>query len=249
MPNIARLWPEPDPSPLDDEAVLAEYAVPDRPFLRANFVTSTDGAVTVDGRSGKLGGPADKRVFDLLRVPCDAVMVGAGTLRVEGYGPMVVDEHYQQLRRSQARTAQPALVTVSALLNLDPGHAMFTDAPVRPWVLTREDAPPDRLAAFAEVAEVVVCGTSVVDLQQGTARLAEAGIRQILCEGGPHLLGAEVAAGILDELCLTVSPRLAGAGAGRIIAGPQAELVEAELGHVLRSDDGDLFLRYRLPTT
>ncbi len=249
MPNIARLWPQPDPSPLDDEAVLAAYAVPDRPFMRVNFVTSADGAVTVDGRAGKLGGPADKRVFDLLRVPCDAVMVGAGTLRIEGYGPMVVDERHRELRRARRRTPQPALVAVSGMLDLDPAHPMFTQAPVRPWVLTREDAPQDRRAALAEVAEVVMCGRSVVDLEYGLARLAEAGIRQVVCEGGPHLFGTELAAGVLDELCLTVAPRLAGAGAGRIVAGPQSHLTNAELGHVLRADDGELFLRYRMPRT
>jgi riboflavin-specific deaminase-like protein len=249
MPNVSMLWPQPDPSPLDDAALVAAYAVPDRPFLRANFVTSADGAVTVDGRSGKLGGAADKRVFDLLRVPCDAVMVGAGTLRIEGYGPMVLDEHHEELRRAQGRAPQPVLVAVSGMLDLDPAHALFTQAPVRPWVLTREDAPDDRREALAEVAEVLSCGTSVVDLEDGLATLAEAGVRHVLCEGGPHLFGAELAAGVLDELCLTVAPRLAGAGAGRIVAGPQAHLGQADLGHVLRSDDGELFLRYRLQTT
>jgi riboflavin biosynthesis pyrimidine reductase len=243
--NVVRLWPEPDSSPLDDAALVAAYTTPDRPFLRTNFIASADGAATVDDRSGALGGPADKRVFGLLRVPCDAVMVGAGTLRAERYGPMVVDEHHQELRRSVGKAPQPVLVAVSGALDLDPEHAIFTDAPVRPWVLTHEGSPADRREALASVAEVLVCGASVVDLREGLSRLAGAGVQHVLSEGGPHLLGAQVAADLLDELCLTVAPRLAGAGAGRIIAGPLAALQDLELGHVLKSDAGELFLRYR----
>lgn len=246
MPNISRLWPRPDPSPLDDTALLSAYAVPAGPFLRTNFVSSADGAATVDGRSGRLGGAADKRVFDLLRVCCDAVLVAAGTLRSEGYGAMVLDDYHQELRRSLGREPQPVLVTVSGKLDLDPAHPMFAEAPVRPWVLTHEDAPRDRRTALSEVAEIVVCGSSSVDLSGGLKKLAEAGIEQVLSEGGPSLLGAQLAAGVLDELCLTVAPKLAGAGASRIVTGPQADVHDAELAHVLHSDDGELFLRYRL---
>lgn len=246
MPNISRLWPRPDPSPLDDEALLSAYAVPDRRFLRTNFVSSADGAATVDGKSGKLGGAADRRVFELLRVPCDAVLVAAGTLRSEGYGAMVLDEYHQGLRRALGREPQPVLVTVSGRLDLDPADPVFADAPVRPWILTHAESPAERRTGLAEVAEVVVCGTSTVDLDDGLARLAAAGIRQVLSEGGPSLLGAQLAAGVLDELCLTLAPKLTGAGAGRIVAGPKSGLHDAELTQVLHSDEGELFLRYGL---
>ena len=246
MPTICRLWPEPDVSPLDDKALLSAYAVPAGAFLRTNFVTSADGAATVDGKSGRLGGAADKRVFDLLRVQCDAVMVAAGTLRSEGYGVLVVDDYHQDLRRSLGRERQPVLVTVSGKLDLDPAHPIFAEAPVRPWVLTHEEAPRDRRTALSEVAEIVVCGRSSVDLEGGLKALGEAGIEHVLSEGGPSLLGAQLAAGVLDELCLTVAPKLAGSGANRIVTGPQADLRRAELSRVLHSDDGELFLTYRL---
>lgn len=246
MPNISRLWPRPDLSPLDDTALLSAYAVPAGPYLRTNFVSSADGAGTVDGKSGRLGSAADKRVFDLLRVVCDAVLVAAGTLRSEGYGALVLDEYHQDLRRSLGREPQPVLVTVSGKLDLDPAHPIFADAPVRPWVLTHGQAPADRRTALSEVAEIVVCGTSSVDLEAALKRLVEAGLEQVLSEGGPSLLGAQLAAGVLDELCLTLAPKLAGAGANRIVTGPEAQVRDAELSHVLHSDDGELFLRYRL---
>ena len=246
MPTICRLWPEPDVSPLDDEALLSAYAVPAGAFLRTNFVSSADGAATVDGRSGRLGGAADMRVFDLLRVQCDAVMVAAGTLRSEGYGALVVDDHHQDLRRSRGREPQPVLVTVSGRLDLDPADPIFAEAPVRPWVLTHDESPRDRRTALEEVAEVLVCGESSVDLRKALTELADAGLGHLLSEGGPSLLGAQLAAGVLDELCLTLAAKLAGAGANRIVTGPEADVRDAELAQVLRSDEDELFLRYRL---
>jgi riboflavin biosynthesis pyrimidine reductase len=128
-------------------------------------------------------------------------------------------------------------------LDLDPAQAAFADAPVRPIVLTRAAAPPnDRLAS---VADVVVCGESSVDLSDGFAELHRRGLGHVLCEGGPHLFGALLAADLVDELCLTISPLLAGPGAGRIVAGQPLVGGPAgmRLGHIL--GDGDsLLTRY-----
>jgi riboflavin biosynthesis pyrimidine reductase len=242
---VLRLWPDPGAPALDDAGILTAYAMPDRPAVRVNFVESADGAATVDGKSGGLGGAADHRIFGLLRVACDAVMVGAGTLRDEGYGPMVLDAAHQALRRDARRMPQPTLVIVSNSLNVDPAHPMFADAPVRPWVLTHAGAPADRRAKLATVASVLVDGESAVDCVAALGELAAAGLRHVLCEGGPHLFGALAAANAVDEMCLTIAPSLAGAGAGRIIAGPPAALTELDLAHVLKADDGELFLRYR----
>jgi riboflavin biosynthesis pyrimidine reductase len=240
--DVEGLWPE--PGPLDDAAILDAYAMPDHPALRVNFVASADGAVTVDGRSGGLGGPADKRVFDLLRVQCDAVMVGAGTLRTEGYGPMVLDPDQQHLRLAAGRTAHPALIVVSGGLDIDPDDPMLRDAPTRPWVVTHGSSDPDRRVALARVATVAVSGGASVDLRTALAELTVSGLRHVLCEGGPHLFGSLVAIDAVDEVCLTVAPRLAGAGAGRIVAGPPSGVRDLGLVHVLRSGIGELFLRY-----
>jgi riboflavin biosynthesis pyrimidine reductase len=227
------------------EADLRELYAPAGagPRLRANFVTSLDGAVEVDGRSRGLSGEADRTVFALMRQVADAVMVGAGTARHEGYGPVRVDDATAKSRAGAGRPEHPTLVLVSASLDLDPDARIFTEAPVRPIVLTHDGAPADRRAALA-AADVVTCGQSVVDLDLGLAELRRRGLRHILCEGGPHLFGALLAADLVDELCLTISPLLVGAGPGRIVAGGRRDAPEGmRLVHLIAAE-GMLLSRY-----
>jgi riboflavin biosynthesis pyrimidine reductase len=244
MAAVRRLFPDLT-AELDDEALAAAYAHPADagPYVRLNFVASVDGAVTVDGRAGGLGTPGDKRVFDLLRGLCDVLLVGAGTVRAEGYGPLR-DTPRRPPTRAGDRMIPPYAV-VSGALDLDPGWAVFTESAARPIVITRAAAPADRRAALATVADVLVAGDDRVDLAAAVDQLARRGHPRVLCEGGPRLFGSLLAAGIVDELCLTVSPLLAGTGPGRIVAGePLPERTRAAtLRHVLE-DDGSLLLRY-----
>jgi len=245
MTGMYRVWPDPGATPLTEDALLAWYRPADRdqPRLRVNFVTSADGAVSVAGYSAGLSSDADKRVFGLLRMVCDAVMVGAGTLRHEGYGAMRLDEPRRAWRRSAGLPECPPLVVVSGRLELDPDSDMFTGAPTRPIVVTHGGSPADRRAALARVADVLVCGDAEVDLPAALTALADRGLTQVLCEGGPHLLGSLTAADAVDELCLTVSPLLAGPGSSRITAGPPGPGRDLRLAHVL-TGDGNLLLRY-----
>ena len=240
---MRRLWP--DPEPLDEDALLDAYELDNgKPTLRVNFVTSLDGAVEEDGHSRGLSSPLDQRLLQLLRVHADAVMVGAGTLRHEGYGAMRLKGDLPVRRQQRGRPEQPTLVAVSAALDLDPGHRMFTEAPVRPIVLTHAASPEDRREALAAVADVILTGESVVDLAVGQAELAGRGLTHVLCEGGPHLFGGLVAADLVDELCLTVSALLTGPGAGRIVAGPvRNEPQSMRLVHLIEADDA-LLTRY-----
>ncbi|BCJ35147.1 hypothetical protein Athai_26500 [Actinocatenispora thailandica] len=199
--------------------------------------------MSVGGYSAGLSGAADKRVFGLVRMVCDAVMVGAGTLRHEGYGALRLDERRRSWRRAAGLPEYPPLVLVSSRLELDPGSAMFTDAPTRPVVLTHGGSPADRRRVLSQVADVLVHGDAELDLPAALAELAGRGLRQVLCEGGPHLLGSLTAADAVDELCLTVAPQLTGPGPGRITAGPPAAVRSLRLGHVLAADD-NLLLRY-----
>ena len=240
---IHRIHPDPDPTPLDEEGLLAAYAWPDRTTLRANFVTSVDGAVAVEGYSAGLGSPSDKLVFDLLRRTCDAVIVGAGTLRHEGYGPMRLAEPDREWRRRHGLPPDPVLVAVSRRLDLDPAQPMLAEAPTRPVVVTFAEAPADRLDALSTVADVMACGNTVVDLNAAVTELAGKGYRRLLCEGGPYLLGTLTAADAVDEMCLTIAPLLAGPGAGRITAGPAASVRNLRLIQVLAAGD-ELLLRY-----
>jgi riboflavin biosynthesis pyrimidine reductase len=243
---VLRLWPEPDPAPLSDEALTELYEVPDRekPWVRLNFVTSLDGAVTVDGYSEGLSGSADKRVFGLLRMLCDALLVGAGTLRHESYGPLRLSPERRAWRLAHGLAEWPTLVVVSRALALDPAHPAFAEAPVRPIVLAPETAPATARAALAGVAEVVAQGTGEVDLPAAVAALHDRGLYQVLSEGGPHVLGALTAGDAVDELDLTLSPLLVGPGAGRITAGvPMPVPHRLEVRHML-SAEGALILRY-----
>lgn len=236
------------PDPRAHVDIEAEYAVAAdlRWHLRASFVSSADGAVTVDGRSGGLGGPADTRVFGLLRDLSDVIIVGAGTARAEGYGVPVVGGDRLERRRRHGLPDVPVLVLVSHSLDLDPAADFFADPRHRTVVLTRSAAPGERRSALERVADVMVCGAEEVDLAQALLRLREQSLRRAHFEGGPRLLGSALAAGVVDELCLTIAPVLAGAGAGRIVGGPPLPApVDARLAHVLE-EDGSLFLRYDL---
>jgi riboflavin biosynthesis pyrimidine reductase len=243
---MQRLWPEPDTAPLSDADVVDLYAPTerDRPSTRVNFVSSLDGAATLDGLSEGLSGPDDKLVFGILRMLCDVLVVGAGTVRNEKYRAVRLSPERRAWRVEHGLAEYPTLVVVSGALDLDPAHPALADAPVRPAVLTCAASPVEGRRALGAVADVLVHGDGTVDLGAGLAELRGRGLVQVLSEGGPHLLGALTAEDLVDELCLTLSPLLTGPGAGRITAGlatPEAR--KLALKHVL-SSDGQLLLRY-----
>jgi riboflavin biosynthesis pyrimidine reductase len=238
-----------DPScEVDDATLAALYSIPAEapPSLRMNFVTSIDGAVAVEGVSAGLSSAADKRVFGLLRDLADAVVVAAGTLRQEDYGPVVLSPRRRAERASRGLRETPTLVVVTGTLNLEPSHRALAEAPTRPVIVTHAGSPPARRAALSAVADVFVAGTDTVDLALARNLLHERGLRHLLCEGGPYLFGALTSAGCVDEVCLTISPLLAGGAPGRISAGPPLPSGPPpgfRLAHVL-TEDGMLFLRY-----
>jgi len=229
---------------LTDDALRSVYAYPaDRPWLRANMVSSLDGAATVDGRSGGLSPAADKAVFSLLRGLCDAVLVGAGTARSEGYRALRARPGDADLRASRGQRPAPVLVLVSGRLTLDPASALFTGGAQRTVVITSDASDPPARARLGAVADVVVAGEDTVDLAVALRALKDRGLTRVLCEGGPRLLGDVVAAGLLDELCLTVSPVLVGGDAPRLMSGPATGPAPLRLASVL-SDQDVLLMRY-----
>jgi riboflavin biosynthesis pyrimidine reductase len=242
---IRRGWPLRDAAVLDDAQLDECYAISDRSkqSLRVNFVSSIDGAATDHGRSGGLSGDADKRVFDLLRRQSDVILVGAGTVRVEGYGGMRLDPASVRSRRAIGLPEQPVFAIVSGTLGLDPESAVFINAPVRPIVVTLGAALRGKKEAFSRVADVLVCGEEALDVSLMLAAFAKRGLRHVLCEGGPTLFGTLLDADRVDELCLTVSPLIEGGEAHRIVAGAPEKARSMTLGHVLVSG-GTLMLRY-----
>jgi riboflavin biosynthesis pyrimidine reductase len=233
----------------DDPDVGALYAYPasasaGSPWVRGNMVASLDGAVALDGRSGGLSGDADKEVFRILRSQADVVLAGSGTVTEEHYRPAQASAMVPGLRTG--RPATPPIAVVTGSLRLDLSASLFTAAPpeARTIVITCESCPPDRRKAAAEVADVLVAGAAHVDLALAVEALAERGLARVLCEGGPHLLAQFAAAGLLDELCLTISPLLAGGDEGRILTGPAlGRGLPLSLGHLLE-DQGFLLARY-----
>jgi riboflavin biosynthesis pyrimidine reductase len=228
---------------LDDFELAKAYAYPRDRWLRTNMVMSTDGAGALDGLSGGLSGTGDKRVFGILRVLADVVLVGSGTAEAENYKPARPRPALAPLRAGRPATA--TIAVVSGSLDLDLDSPLFTDAPAdaRTILITREAAAADLRAAAAKVADVIVAGRDKVDLAAALTALADRGLSRVNCEGGPHLLGQIAAAGLLDELTLTVSPILVGPGSGRIIAGPAFAASRMTLAQVL-AEDGYLFCRY-----
>jgi riboflavin biosynthesis pyrimidine reductase len=245
---VRLLFPAASPSAsptddLDDAALARLYGYPGRPWLRANMVMSADGAATLDDRSAGLSSAADRHLFALLRGLADVILAGAGTARAEGYKPVRPREVWGGLRADRSPT--PPIAIVSRALDLDPGVPLFTAAPpdARTIVITCAASPATRREALAPHADVIVAGHTVVDLSAAVTALHERGLGRVLCEGGPHLLAELTAAGLLDELDLTVSPLLAGPGAIRITAGTRFTPDHLRLAHVLH-EEGTLFCRY-----
>jgi riboflavin biosynthesis pyrimidine reductase len=222
-------------------------ASPGRGHLRANMVASADGAGTLNGRSGGLSGPADKMIFTVLRSLADLVFVGAGTARAEHYRPVQRDEIWLQLRPESSPLPPVAVITgtldftgCEQLLTVPPG-------PSQTIVITTAAAPADRKAALAPYTRLIEAGDKRVDMRTAVDALRGLGYRSILTEGGPPLIGELIAAGLIDELCLTMSPMLAAGSAGRIVSGPPARQ-RLSLAHVLLDDDF-LLCRYLVQET
>jgi riboflavin biosynthesis pyrimidine reductase len=230
-----------------EEADLAGlYAYPPGLWLRANMVSSADGAATFGGATRGLSSDADRELFALLRVLCDVVVVGAATVREEQYKPARVRESWRGQRAGRAPT--PPIAVITRRLDLDPESALIAGAPphARTIMITTAASPAGRRAELAARADVIVAGEQTVDLKAAVGALADRGHRRLLTEGGPHLLAELTEAGLVDELCLTMSPLMTGPGASRIVAGvpgPAAQPIELTLAHVLE-DGGFLYCRY-----
>jgi riboflavin biosynthesis pyrimidine reductase len=212
---------------IDALAELYAYPAPrsaGSPWLRANMIESIDGAASLDGRSGGLSGDADRQVFRVLRSLADVILVGAGTARAEKYRPVREREIFPALREGQAATPPIAVVTRELDLDLDSPLLSGAAGGARTILLTTEAAPAGRRAAAAAHADVVVAGRDSVTPAAAVKALSARDHRRVLVEGGPTLLRQIADAGLLDDLCLTLSPVLEGGRAGRIQAPPPAHL-------------------------
>ncbi|MGZ5369863.1 MAG: pyrimidine reductase family protein [Aeromicrobium sp.] len=220
---------------LDPGALEEMYAYPPtrEPWIRTNFVSTLDGAAyAADGRSGSLGGPADTRVFGLLRSLADVIIVGAGTARAEGYGRVRPGEVDADLRHRHGLKPIPPIAVVSRSLNIP----VALIAPGQ-MVITTEDAPKARVEALGEQVEVIAAGTGEIDWDEVKNRLAAHDLNRVLCEGGPTLHGQLIERDLVDELCLSIAPVMSTGAAPRIGHGPVAVENRMTLGHAVQIDD------------
>lgn len=221
-----------------------------RPRVLLNMVSTADGRATLRGRSGPLSGAADRELFHALRTPVDAVLVGAGTIRTERYGRLIRQERRRRLRTERSLAPEPLACIVSRSLQLDADIPLLAEPAARVLVLTASAG--ELPASAAEVVYVRAERGGELDLTAALGQLHERfSVRTVLCEGGPHLARELLGEGLLDELFLSVSPRLAGGdppggGAMRILAGAELErAAQLRLLGALESDS-HLFLRYEV---
>lgn len=227
--------------------------------VRANFVASVDGAATATGLSRGLQTPGDNRVFAALRDLADVVVVGATTATTEGYRPSRPSTARRAIRQRFGLTPAPAIAVMSATLRLDLTAELYSSAdhPSPTLIVTGSSAPLGRRNDIIDLAgtnarlqlvEAPSDGEGGVDFAAAMATLAEMGYRRILCEGGPRLFDAGLAAAAVDELCLSVSPKLIGPGALRIVSGEgwRPGFTPALTLAGLLTEDDALFCRYRI---
>jgi riboflavin biosynthesis pyrimidine reductase len=222
------------------QALADLYAYPDplppSGWVRACMIATLDGAAgDACGSSAGINAPADMAVLGVLRALADVVLVGAGTARAEGYRPLPARLAFAE-RRAAVGQRPAALVAVVTRSGELAGIPELFAAGAGTLVITCASAPVDRLRELAGTDAVVVAGEDDVDPRRAVAALAERGLRRVLLEGGPTLLGGVAAAGALDELCLTWSPLLVSGEAARIAHGPGAAL-RLRPAHLVTCDD------------
>lgn len=228
---------------LDRLADLYAYPAPapERGWVRVNVVSSLDGASTgYNGRSSSVSGPTDRVIFSVLRGLADVVLVGAGTARVERYRAATPRPEFADRRSSMGQLPAPVLAVVTYSGNLPLPNLLSGPAPT--CILTCASANLTTLRSRFGSERVIVVGEQAVEPAEAIAHLASLGLRRILCEGGPTLLGTMLSGNLLDELCLSWSPVMVGGSGARIAHGFPASL-RLSPGHLLEAE-GSLFGRW-----
>jgi riboflavin-specific deaminase-like protein len=241
---VRRLLPDPEPTTVDqqlDSYRPWEEPRVDRPLVAINFAATVDGRAAIGGVSGPIGSANDTAMLAGLRRRFDAVMIGAGTMRAERYGPLVNDPEQRRRRERIGLPQDPLMVIVSGRLDLPWDAPLFTAGGGQVLIFTASEAEPPETATSLEV----VRHEGFVNLAEALRHLRrERDVRALLCEGGPGLHGELEGGGAVDDLFLTIAPKLAGGAAPRIVEGELPAVADLELAWLLE-EDGELFARYR----
>ncbi len=241
---MQRLLPNPGPTTVEQQLSgldLVDLAYNDRPYVVVNFATTLDGRAAIEGRSGAIGSDTDTEMLQMLRTRVDAVMIGAGTMRAERYGRIVSDPALRARRERIGLPHDPLAVIVSGRLDLPWDAPLFTDGGGRVLIFTASEAEPPQTETPVRVERHEVG----VDIAEALRHLREErGIRALLCEGGPGLHNQLQATGLVDELFLTIAPKLPGGQEPRILEGDLPQIGFWELAWLLE-ERSELFARYR----
>jgi riboflavin-specific deaminase-like protein len=246
--DFRQLHPEPATVDVDQLLAslrLADNAPADRPYTLVNFVASVDGRATLGGRSGSLGDDGDRGMFHGLREQVDAVLAGTGTLRAERYGRMLGKPERRQRRIERDQSPEPLAAIATRSGEIPTDIPLFAEPEAK--VVIFSPRAIDTAGCDAQV-DVIELDPGELTLTTMLRRLAsDYGVRSLLCEGGPTLFGALLHEGVVDELFLTLAPKLAGGGQGpTITSGPElTDPQQLELRWLLERN-GSLYLRYRL---
>jgi len=233
--------------PLDVYPLATRTTPEHRPWVMLNMIAGIDGATAIDGVSGGLGGPGDKMVFGAIRASCDWILVAAGTARAERYGIPRPSKAAKAVRLSSGRSAAPRLAVVSGSLDFEPDLPMLADRrshedPV--VVITGGGAPAERIRELSGRAEVMTLDRDRPTPESTLEALRAIGAEVVLVEGGPRYNAQFATAGLIDEICVSISPKVAGGDSPRIVAGgPPLEGLDFVLDHLLEHDSM-LFARY-----
>jgi len=239
---MRRLLPDPGPATVAEQLEgYRPWEEPgqERPLVAMNFAATVDGRATIEGRSGPIGSDTDTEMLLGLRARFDAVMIGAGTMRAELYGPLAAKQETRERRQRIGVQPEPLMVLISGRLDL-PWEAPLFAAGGEVLIFTSSETEPPETESRVEV----VRHPGAVNLAEALRHLRERGIRALLCEGGPHLHEQLQADGLVDDLFLTIAPKLVGGEAPRILEGPLPGTIDLELAWLLE-EDGELFARYR----
>jgi riboflavin-specific deaminase-like protein len=242
---VQRLLPNPGPTTIEEQLAgldLVDLAYSDRPYVAVNFAVTIDGRAAIEGRSGPIGSAADTQMLQLLRTHADAVMIGAGTMRAERYGRMVSDPALRERREQNGLSPDPLAVIVSGRLDLPWDAGLFTDGGGEVVVFTTAEAEPPQTETPLEV--IRHDGPAVDPVGMLRYLREERNVRGLLCEGGPGLHSVLQSLEQVDEVFVTIAPKLSGGEEPRMIEGDLPRSSEWELAWLLE-EHSELFARYR----
>jgi riboflavin-specific deaminase-like protein len=243
---MRRLLPDPGPTTVEEQLEgYRPWEEPgeERPLIAVNFAATVDGRATIDGVSGPIGSATDTAMLAGLRTRFDAVMIGAGTMRAERYGRPVGSKEARERRETDGLAPDPLMVILSGRLDLPWDAPLFAEGAGRVLIFTASEAEPPE----TETSLRIVRHDGFVDIGQAMRQLHEEhGVRALICEGGPGVHGELEGAGLVDDLFLTIAPKLAGGDVPRILEGELPAVAPLRLEWLLE-EEGELFARYRRP--